>query len=112
MAKQTLLELVQDVLSAIDGDEVNSVSDTIEATQIAGLFKRSYYDLITEQDLPVNGVLRALEGVADPDRPTHMRIPENVESIEWIKYNIKIDNADDNVYLDMAYKTPAEFVTL
>jgi hypothetical protein len=32
MAKMTLLEMVQDIMSDMDSDEINSISDTQEAT--------------------------------------------------------------------------------
>ena len=37
--KRTLLEMTQDILSAIDADEVNSIDDTVEATQVATIIK-------------------------------------------------------------------------
>jgi hypothetical protein len=42
-AKMTLLEIVQDVLNDMDSDEVNSISDTVEATQIANICRSVYY---------------------------------------------------------------------
>jgi hypothetical protein len=29
--------------------------------------------------------------------PTHMRIPDNIQHIEWIKYDMKIDNLDEQI---------------
>jgi len=112
MAKQTLLELVQDVLAAIDGDEVNAISDTVEATQVATLIRRCYFDIITEMELPVKGTLTTLTGLGDTDTPTHMLIPESLSRIDWIKYNVKLDSGDDDQYRDIVYKTPEEFVRL
>ena len=42
MAKMTLLAMVQDILNDMDGDEVNSISDTVEAEQVAQIIKTTY----------------------------------------------------------------------
>lgn len=112
MAKRTLLELTQAALSAIDGDEVNSISDTVESLQVVAIIKECYYDLIDEFNLPTNADLINLEGQADTAKPTHMRIPENVSDISWVKYNVKLDVADDNQYRDIPWKNPKDFINL
>jgi hypothetical protein len=39
-----------------------------------------------------------------------MLIPEDMSTIEWIKYNVKLDDDDDDVYRDIRRLTPEEFV--
>ena len=51
MAK-TLLRTVQDILSAMDSDEVNSISDTIESEQVAMCVETVYNQMVSEYDLP------------------------------------------------------------
>jgi hypothetical protein len=111
MAKRTLLDLVQGVLSVTDGDNVNSISDTVEATQIADLVRQCYFDIIDEMELPGTGTLGNLEGLGDTDLPTVMRLPENISLVEWMKYDVRLDNTDDKVYRDIKYKDPHDFVT-
>ena len=48
----TLLDVVQTILAEVDGDAVSSISDTVEATQIATLARTVYAELVTELDLP------------------------------------------------------------
>lgn len=112
MSKRTLLELTQDALSAIDGDEVNSIADTVESLQVVNIIKQCYYDLIDEFSLPVNSDLVNLEALADTDKPTHMRIPENVSDIAWVKYDVRTDVAGDNQYRDIPWKSPKDFINL
>lgn len=50
--KQTLLEMVQLILSSIDGEEVNSIDDTVEANQVALIVKSVYYDMLSDISLP------------------------------------------------------------
>lgn len=86
MAKQTLLQLTQDILSSLDSDQVNSISDTVESLQVANLVKNKYYDIISRGNLPAQKVLLQLTASTDPDRPTLMYVPAGVTDIEWIKY--------------------------
>ena len=44
--KTTLLQLVQSILSDMDSEEVNGISDTIEAKQIASVIEDTYYNLL------------------------------------------------------------------
>ena len=52
MAQRTLLRLVQDILSSLDSDEVNSISDTPESLQVANIVRTTYEDLVSLLDLP------------------------------------------------------------
>lgn len=86
MAEQTLLEMTQDVLSSLDSDEVNSISDTTESLQVATIIKNKYYDILTRGDLPAQEVLLQLTASGDATLPTLMYIPDGVTKIDWIKY--------------------------
>jgi hypothetical protein len=89
--KFTVLELVQDILSSMDSDEVNSIGDTIEAQQVAKIVKNVYNDIISTIDLPDEFSLFQLDPSLDPDKPTVMYIPAAYEGTQWIKYNKKGD---------------------
>lgn len=52
MPKLTLLDIVQDVLSDMDSDEVNSINDSIEALQVAAIAKSTFYNIIDGRDWP------------------------------------------------------------
>lgn len=84
--RKTLLEMTQDILSELDSDEVNSISDTVESMQVARIIKNKYYDIISRGNLPEQQMLIALDSSSDSTRPTIMYIPEGVSKIEWIKY--------------------------
>lgn len=112
MSTPTLLEMTQRILSKLDGDEINSISDTIEALQVAYVIRDCYEDIVDEHDLPSTGLLVNLEGQADTARPTHMHIPDGVSLIKWVKYDNRADVADPIAYADMKYLDPFDFVTL
>lgn len=88
MPQQTLLALTQKILSDMDSDEVNSINDTIEATQVANTIINCFYDICEEMDLSFQGELTVLEQVATPDRPVLMKIPDAVSRVEWINYGV------------------------
>jgi len=105
--RKTLLEVVQEILSSMDSDEANSISDTIESYQVARLVRQTYYDIATDLALPErNGVfkLEAYEGSSDPSQPVILYVPSNAVRIDWIKYNYQDPDEDDHAdYKDIRY---------
>jgi hypothetical protein len=85
--KKTLLELVQNILSDISGDEVNSYADTTESEQVARIIRETWEHIVTKADLPETYGLFELEASGDPAKPTLMTLQSSVDSIEWLKYN-------------------------
>lgn len=108
----TLLSIVQDILDEMDSDNVNSISDTVEATQVAGIVRSVFKDIVEEHELPGKADLLALEGLADVTKPTHMKMPDNVQHLVWLKYDNRIDNSSDRKYDEVCYLKPLDFVTL
>lgn len=89
MAKLTLLDMVQNILSALDSDPVDSIDETVEAVQVAEIVKESYFELLSQRDWPFLFSLGALTALGDVNNPTKMKIPDNWNKIKWIKYNKK-----------------------
>lgn len=87
MTKKTLLQIVQKILSDMDSDEVNSISDTPEAMQVAEIVRSTYEDLVATLRIPERMALVRLEALADPARPNYLKIPETVKDFKWIRYN-------------------------
>jgi hypothetical protein len=85
----TLLEMVQQILSAMDSDEVNSITDTAESEQVATLIEGVYRDLVAECDFPENYSLFELNATSTSS-PTVMTLPDEVLSMDWVKYDNKI----------------------
>lgn len=93
--QMTLLDLTQSVLSALDSDEVNSITDTVESQQVAKLIKNCYYDIIARAGLPEHMTVFQLDASGDNTIPTVMYIPEDIVNVRWIKYDKR--TADDTV---------------
>ena len=91
----TLLGMVQNILSALDSDPVDSIDDTVESVQVAELVKEAYFELLSQRDWPFLFLLGQLQGLGNTNTPTHMKIPDTWNKIKWVKYNKK-----EIVYVD------------
>lgn len=108
--KQTLLEIVQDILNEMDSDEVNSIDDTIEAQQVANVVKGCYRELIASRNWPHLRKLITLDSSLDIAKPTHFRIPEGMKELVFFRYD---KHKPDNTRLQMGevrYLYPDEFL--
>ena len=104
--------MVQDILSDLDSDEVNSINDTIEAMQVAQIIKSTYFNIIDGKDWPFLYQFFQLTASGTTARPTHMLIPETVASVDVIKYNKRLSTDTYDRYEDVQYKTPSDFLDL
>lgn len=110
MAKQTLLDMVQEILSDMNSDNVNSISDTIEAQQVATIIKRTYYNMLSDRIWPHTGKLFKLTPSTDSARPTHMRMEDDVIEILWAKYDMRDVDDTSPGYSDLRYMRPEDFL--
>ena len=109
MSKMTVLEMTQDILSDMNSDEVNSISATLEATQVAQIIKSTYFNIVEGKDLAhLKELFRLDSGTST--RPTHMAIPETIIDVEWVKYNTKKTSSAKDLFTKIIYKTPDEFL--
>lgn len=113
--KMTLLEMVQNILSAMDAEEVSSITDTVESMQVAEEIKNAYYENFGNFELKSRLELTYLEEqtleTLEEFRyryPNVLRIPDNVDTIKWIKYNT--NTFEEPVWTDVTYITPEEFI--
>jgi len=112
MAKMTLLEIVQDIMSDMDSDEVNSINTTPESLQVAQIIKTSYYNIVDGTDYPFLYELFRMTASGTTARPTHMLLPEDIIDLKYIKYNSKLKSTDKDLFQVIEYKTPEEFMHL
>lgn len=108
MAKMTLLEMVQNILSAMDSDEVNSIGDTVEALQVAEVVRETYDELFSNVNAPSHDTLVQLEPLSDVNRPNYLRLQDAIKEIKWIKYDYRTDDETD--YQDIEYLSPESFL--
>lgn len=110
MATMTLLEMVQDILSEMDSDNVNSINDTIESLQVASIIKTTFYELIARRDWPHLNQLFRLDSVSDTNRPNYLKIPSGVQEVEFIQYNTRDSSDTRDKYRVIQYLYPDNFL--
>lgn len=106
MASRTLLELTQNILSAMDSDEVNSIYDTVESLQVATIVLETMEAEFNNIDLPSFEKIIKLEPVSDVDKPNYLRYGEGVNNIRWLRYR---DGRNRDRYKEVLYLTPSDF---
>lgn len=106
--KQTLLEMVQSILSDMDSEDVNSISDTIEARQIASVIEDTYYNIIVARDIPEHDKLLAFVPLSDTSRPTHFLYPERLKAVKRVDYNVSDTSTKD--YREIQWVPPEVFL--
>lgn len=89
MARMNLLEMVQNILSAMDADTVSDVSETVESQQVTEIIKESFYELLSSRQWPFLQTLSSLDGLGDTANPTKMKIPSDLNKVLWVRYNGK-----------------------
>lgn len=109
MPKMTVLDMTQDILSDMDSDEVNSINDTVEALQVAQILKSTYFNIIDGRDWPHLYQPFQLTASTTTARPTHMRLPDNIIDVSWVKYDCKELGETRDRVKSIVYKTPAAF---
>lgn len=106
--KSTLLQLVQSILSDMDSEDVNSISDTVEAQQVASVIEDTYFNLISARNIPEHNKLIPLISLADNDKPTHFTYPTRTKELIRLDYNIGTAASPD--YREIVYVEPLIFL--
>lgn len=96
----------------MDSDNVNSISDTIEATQVANLVHDVYFDMVSERDLGFNETLFQLTGSGDVNQPTKMQIPANISKVTVVRYDVVSVSGGVKQRKEIVYLDPRDFLEL
>jgi len=104
--KYTLLEIVGSILSDMDSEDVNSISDSVEAQQVASIVRDTYFNIIATRKIPEHQELLKMTAASDSEFPTHFHYPENVKEITALWYEDK--NGD---YKKIVWCEPMDFLS-
>lgn len=107
--KLTLLEIVQDIMNDMDGDNVNSINDTIESQQVAQIVKTTYLEMLANRNWPHMHTAFNCSSLSDLDYPTCLRIPDNIKEVKWIRYNKRTSTDTKDKYEEITYLQPEDF---
>lgn len=87
----------------MSSDEVNSINDTSESTQIALICKTVFYDIASELDLPEHFSVYELQPSGDSSKPTIMFRPDTAHNLLWLKYNARTEDDTSDVWKELTY---------
>lgn len=108
--KQTLLDLVQDILSDIDGDEVNSIFDTEESEQVARQVRAAYRGIVSGTTWPHTRRIVSLIPRSNSSLPTHMSVRENFKELISVRYDKSELGDSRKDYKEVKFLDPDQFL--
>ena len=111
MDKQTLLEITQDILNDISGDEVTSINDTVESVQVAAIVRSTWFDMMTSRNWPHTRTLTTPVADATVEYPTYINFDSNLKELIYINYN-KSKVAGKLEYDEIKYLHPDDFLKI
>ena len=113
MPKLTLLDMTQQILSDMDSDEVNSISDTVESSQVAGIIQSIFYDLVANRRIPEHMKLVQLTALSDSAKPNYLQYPSAVTQVQGFKYDKRDSSTDTKINYDVVpYMHPNAFLQM
>lgn len=110
MTKMSVLDMTQDILSDMNSDEVNSITDSVESMQVARIIQSSYFEMMGNKNWPHLKKLITLTSSGDADLPTHMKMPENIKELHSVEYNAIKDGETKIRWEPVTYITPDAFL--
>lgn len=109
--KRTLLQMVQDILASMEGDEVSSINDTAESRSVTNIIKQCFLQLSSDYKLPEHYNLFNLVET-DASTPVLMTKPADAVNIEWLYYKTNNDDTADEKYTLLEYMPFPEFLEM
>jgi hypothetical protein len=101
--------MVQLILSSLDSDEVNDISDTAESLQVVDIIETVYNENIGDILYPEHKDLFELDATSGTT-PTILTRPSNVIELEWFKYNNKLTADSNDNFVTVSFINTLEFL--
>jgi hypothetical protein len=111
MAKMTNLEMVNDILSDMDAEEIAAIGDTVESNQVFAVMKSTFDGMVAKRDIPEHkGLFELTE--TDANSPSVMTLPANVIEMDWVQMDVRTDETAGVArrYTEIDYVEPEEFI--
>lgn len=105
MKQYTLLEIVQSVMDSIGSDPITTIESNLteDADQLLSIIKDEYFLLSSQSDWKYLRVFGQLTAVADANYPNYLKVPDDIENLEVVKYNIKELAADPDNFQEIEF---------
>ena len=112
MATKTNLSMVQNILSSMDSDNVNSISDTEEAMQVETVLQETYENITSRRQWEFMRKTRQLENVSDTTRPVKFKIPDTVTRVTCFRYKTFKEGTEPQEFSwkELDYLLPCDFI--
>jgi len=92
----------------MDSEDVNTISDTVEAQQVASVVEDTYFNIIAARSIPEHNKLIPLVSLANNAKPTHFTYPARTKQLMRVDYNIGTASVPD--YREIVYVEPLVFI--
>lgn len=110
MAKMTLLQMVQETLLANKMDNVTDITETPDSVRVSKIIRQVYDQEFASGDWDHLKYIGRLEGLGDATKPTSLKIPDNVDYIDVVRYQYTDDNGDIRKPIIDYVADPQEFL--
>jgi hypothetical protein len=110
MAKMSLLDIVQDIMSDMNSDQVDSISESVESLQVAKIVESVYFELMANKNWPHLEKLITLDSSGQAIKPTHMKLPVAIKELKYFNYNTAREDETRTKYETVSYLTPENFL--
>lgn len=111
MAKRNILQLVQQLGEGIGSDEIDSLDETIEASEIATILAQTVTEVISRKrwEFIKDRVRQLDERLGGSTQLNTLVIPSDVTRINCLRYR---DTNNDTItsFIDLTYMQPCEFM--
>lgn len=107
---KTLLEITQLILSDMSGDQVDSITDTEEAEQVARIVISTFDAIVSRTEWPKHKKLLTLVPYTDSSKPNYMKLPSNVKALVSVFYDKHLFGDTRKLYQEVKYKNPEDFL--
>ena len=108
--RQSILTMVNSILSDMDSEPVDTLSDSDEAGQVASMIKDSYYAMMSNREWPHLRRGVNLDPFSVATHPTHMRMDENITQLLSLNYNKVKLNETRNRYEEITFISNDDFL--
>lgn len=94
----------------MDSDEVNSINDTFESSQVASIAKTVFRNMTSNRNWPHMKKAVQLVPFSDSNYPTHMKVDKSFTEIVFINYDVAKVNETRKYYKSMTWLEPDDFL--